>query len=372
MYWRNLYFNLLTLQGILWEKHPWCGPRIAQIDISDDCNLDCVICNRSCMDAGGLMPEKGILPLIDELYALGTQEIFFHGFGEPACHPRLPDMILRVRSRHPKLRQHLITNGTWNSPDLMTALLKGRVRVRFSLHAGDEETWERIHPKDDIRYFRQAGENLRRLAAEAPDLPEVLYVICNLNFGQIRQMASYALNHGIQRILFRPMRLFKDKNGRYMNDHLLLNEEQYRQAANAIARCREEFRGRILIRAVPFEESRYDPDLRRASSLDFYRSSRCYIGYVLTVIEKDGNVWGCLPESSGGKPMGNVFQTPFRDIWFGEEYAAFRQRQLRLDKSPSDPDACHTYCQHLDTNFRLNRFLCRSGLRYISRRSRSL
>jgi MoaA/NifB/PqqE/SkfB family radical SAM enzyme len=362
VYLRDLYLDLLALQGILWSRQPWCGPRIAQIDISDDCNLDCAICNRSCMGVGGLMPEHRVRALIDELYALGTQEIFFHGFGEPACHPQLPGMILHVRSHYPKLRQHLITNGTWNSPALDAALIRGRVAVRFSLHAGDEWTWQQMHPRDDPRFFRQAGDNLHRLAAAAPDRVEVLYVLCNLNFRKIPEMLVFALKCGVRKVLFRPMRLFKGRDGRYMNDSLQLNAQQYREAADILARCRQEFGRRIRIQSVPFERNRYDPELGRASSRDFYISRGCYIGYVLTVIEKDGSVYGCLPESSGGQPLGNVFDTPFRDIWFGPEYAAFRKKQLFSDKAQVDPDGCPSYCQHLETNVRLNRFHWRNRL----------
>jgi MoaA/NifB/PqqE/SkfB family radical SAM enzyme len=292
---------------------------------------------------------------VDELYAMGTQEIFFHGFGEPACHPRLPEMIHHIGSRYPKLRQHLITNGTWTSPALRSALAEGRVKTRFSMHAGEEKTWQALHPRDSIRYFRQAGENLRYLTAHDPDRVEVLFVICNLNYRRIPEMVSYALDHGVKTILFRPMRLFKDRNGQYMNDSLLPSGEEFREAADTIARFQKELRGKILVLSVPFDEHSFNPELERPSSRMFYLSRSCYVGYALTVIERDGGVWGCLPESSDGKSLGNIFANSFRDIWFGQKYAAFRKNKLFPDKAALDHHGCHSYCQHLDTNIRLNR-----------------
>ncbi len=121
-------------------------PEIAQINISDNCNLDCAICNRSSMGVGGLLDIDTILALVKELDRMGTQEIYYHGFGEPACHPCLPEMISHVSAHCPRVRQHIVTNGTWDSPELRRVLTAGKVRIRFSLHAGDADTWKRIHP----------------------------------------------------------------------------------------------------------------------------------------------------------------------------------------------------------------------------------
>lgn len=368
---RHLYYDLITMCGILGNGRPQCGPRIAQINISDNCNLDCTICNHSSMAVSGLLDADKVITLADELNSMGTQEIFFHGFGEPGLHPRLPEMIQRVRLQAPQIRQHLITNGTWNSPRLLDAILKGLVHVRFSLHAGDPETWQKIHPRDGLENFRKAGENLLRLTDRADDRMEVLFVICNANHQKIAEMAAFARDHGVKQILFRPMRLFKNRAGEYMNAHLMPNAEEFQEAATAVARVQQELRGRISVQSVPFEQNCFDPTQDRPSSCTFYGTRSCYIGYVLTVIERDGNVWGCLPESSGGKPLGNIHEKSFREIWYGQEYEAFRQQQLFRDKTALDPDGCHSYCQHLDTNMRLNRFRLRRKNGDIDRRGTS-
>ena len=352
---RHLYYDLLTLHGTFWHCRPWCGPRIAQINISDNCNLDCTICNHASMGVGGLLDAKNVMTLVDELYRLGTQEVFFHGFGEPGLHPQLPEMIHHARKQAPQIRQHLITNGTWNSPRLLESITAGQVNVRFSLHAGDAESWQQIHPHDDLKFFKQAGKNLLQLTGVAPERVEVLFVICKSNYKKINEMVAYASDHGVKRILFRPMRLFKDRSGQYMNAHLLPNAEEFQEAAMAVARCQQELQGHISVQSVPFEQNCFDSAQGRPSSRAFYLSRSCYIGYVLTVIERDGSVWGCLPESSDGESLGNIHEKSFREIWYGRPYENFRRRQLFLDKSALDHEGCHSYCQHLDTNIRLNR-----------------
>ncbi len=353
---RDNYYDLLTLHGIFWHSRPLCGPRVAQINISDNCNLDCTICNHAAMGVSGLLPAQKVMSLVDELYRLGTQEIFFHGFGEPGLHPHLPDMIRHVRDKALRIRQYLITNGAWDSARLLESIKAGEVSVRFSLHAGDAETWQRIHPQDDLKYFERAGKNLARLTEAAPDRVEVLYVICKTNWDKIKAMGQYASDHGVRKILFRPMRLFKDRSGQYMNAHLLPDAREFQEAAAIISRLQRELRGKIAVQSVAFEQNCYDPSQGRPSSRAFYLSRSCYIGYVLTVIERDGSVWGCLPESSFGEPLGNIHEKRFREIWYGLPYETFRRKQLLLDKSALDQEGCHSYCQHLDTNIRLNGF----------------
>lgn len=352
---RRLYRDFKTLQGVFLHGAPGCGPRIAQINISDNCNLDCAICNRSSMGVGGLLDTDKVLTLVKELDGMGTQEIYYHGFGEPACHPGLPGMVNYVSVHCPGLRQHIVTNGTWDSPELSQALTSCNVRIRISLHAGDSDTWKRIHPYDDLRYFFQAEDNLRHLTAAMPDNIEVLYVVCKANCREIGSMVDFAVKNGVKEILFRPMRLFKDRHGATMNESLLPSRQEFLDAAALIADYQRKLRGRISVQSVPFEQNSYDSRQGRPSSRAFYLSRSCYIGYVLTVIERDGSVWGCLPESSSGRPLGNIQDNSFREIWYGEKYRSFRQRQLFLDKAALDHQGCHSYCQHLETNIRLNR-----------------
>ena len=351
----SLYRDFRTLEGIFLHSSPKCGPRIAQINISDDCNLDCAICNRSSMGVRGLLDTGKVLALARELGGMGTQEIYYHGFGEPTCHPGLPEMLRYVSTHCPRLRQHIVTNGTWNSSELCKALTEGDVRIRFSMHAGDAETWKRIHPFDDPVHFLKAEDNLRRMTAARPENTEVLFVICRANCGDIGSMVDFAANLGVRKILFRPMRLFRDRHGAYMNESLLPTEPEFRAAAACIARYKATLRGRISVQSVSFEQNSYDLLQGRPSSRDFFLSRGCYIGYVLTVIERDGNVWGCLPESSNGRPLGNIHNSSFRAVWDGDAYAWFRRKQLFTDKAALDFEGCHSYCQHLETNIRLNR-----------------
>ena len=99
----------------------------------------------------------------------------------------------------------------------------------------------------------------------------------------------------------------------------LPSAQEYVEAASVITRFQKELRGRISVQSIPFEQHCFDPEQGRPSSRAFYRSRSCYIGYVLTVVERDGTVWGCVPEATHGEPLGNIHQTSFREIWMNSE-----------------------------------------------------
>ncbi len=349
---RNHYYDLLSVLGIIISRNPLCGPRIAQLNISDECNLDCVMCNRSCFDIKGFMDYETILDVIGQLYALGLREVFFHGYGEPFLHPRITDIFESVSRKFPHLRQHAITNGTSISMEMIPIIKSHNVKLRFSIHAGDEQTWSKIHPLDDPSLFGKIRDTLVALNEDRARA-EILYVLFKTNNGNIEAMLRLARDTGVKKILFRPMRFFEDRQGRIMNKGIQLDRERFESVREKLRRLEREHAKELDIDITPFNECTYDSIMGRPSSFGFFLHNSCYIGWLLTLILSDGHVLGCLEESFDGF-MGNIHETPFRQIWWSEKYRTFRKCQLLADKKALDRSACHSWCQHLRLNKRMN------------------
>ncbi len=351
---RNVYYDFLTVLGILLGRGPLCGPRILQLNISDECNLDCIMCNRSCMGAGGFLDYDKAISIINEIYPLGLQEVYFHGYGEPFLHPRVTDLFRSVRKQHPLLKLFVITNGTCISGDAISEILRRDVHVRFSIHAGDHETWKEIHPEDDASLFGRVKESIRALTRERPSQAEILYVLFKTNIKAIEPMVGLALETGVKRVLFRPMRLYPDRMGRWMNAHLMPTQEEYQTLSKDLAEIKIRYSKTLAIDLTPFLESPFDPGLGRPSSYDYFKDHACYIGSVLTVIATHGQVWGCVEESS--VPMGNLQEASFKDIWWSGAYQVFRKERLCSNGTLLHQTDCRSYCQHLGINKKLNDF----------------
>jgi radical SAM protein with 4Fe4S-binding SPASM domain len=53
--------------------------------------------------------------------------------------------------------------------------------------------------------------------------------------------------------------------------------------------------------------------------------THCPIPYVEPTIDADGNVFPCDLFTDEPISMGNVYEKPFLEIWFGERYRTFRR-----------------------------------------------
>ena len=101
----------------LWLLSLWAGrslgrlvppPRMAQIEITNRCNLSCRTCTRLKLPQLGDMPYDDFVRLIDSLE--GVRRIWLSGQGEPLLHPDLPRMIRACAERG--IRDTIVhTNG---------------------------------------------------------------------------------------------------------------------------------------------------------------------------------------------------------------------------------------------------------------------
>ncbi len=319
------------------------------------------------MPVGGVMQFEKILLILEEVYSLGLREIFFHGYGEPLMHPRILEIFDEVTRRFPKLNQFTVTNGTFLSDEMVENMIRNRVGVRVSLHAGDPETWHRINPKLSPGMFDGISNGIKQLGTQQPEKLEILFVILKENYGQIEQMVKFALERQVRNILFRPMRLYNDSEGRVMNSHLLLTREEHQHAVKKIQELKISSQGKLSIDSAPFEMSSYTDNLGRPSSAEFYKSNVCLLGWIFSLILKDGTVLGCLDESFD-TPMGNIYESTFREIWWSDKYRRFRKQQLFKKGEKFRDEDCRTWCQHLRTNRRLNLIRRMKFLRFFKDR----
>lgn len=361
MTWRHTLLDARTAGAAICGRRPEHGPRILQLNVCDDCNLACVMCNRACVDKAGCMSTETAASVLDQLAPLGLQEVYFHGGGEPFLNPALGDMIAYAHRRHPFLRLAVVTNGTAIDAAAVRLLRRCRVKVRFSVHAGSPDTWRAVHPGPGRDLFPRLGETLAAVSRDRAELTEILFVLFKTNWRTWPEMLAFAQQFGPVSVLLRPMRLYLDRAGRPMNDHLRLSEAEFAELDRDLRASLDARRGPLSVSAAGFEYSAFDPDLGRPSTWDFYARRSCYIGYALIVVLTDGTVLPCLEESFD-EPLGNVHTTPLREIWWSPAYQRFRERQRQARRLSREKTECLSWCQHLGINRKLNRLNPRAFL----------
>lgn len=398
---RNIKQEYLEIIGILDGGRAYTGPRFVQIDITNNCNNDCIgcWCNSPLLGDKRLSPEvksqalsfEVIRSFLDEVSDMGAKEIYYAGGGEPFMHPRIMDILEYTKRKG--LICYVNTNFTLIDKNMAERLVDSGVdHLTVSVWAGTPWTYAKTHPNKDERTFLQIKDMLTYLnslkgKAGKPYI-KVYHVISNINCHEIFEMVDFARDTGSESLEFTVIDTIPGAT-----DKLLLRREQ---ASELVRRCdalksrmdRGEFKNRLEIlnwdnfyRRVSSSfagEGRYDKGL-----LD---SLPCYVGWTFARILADGNVNSCL--KSHRFPIGNIYKESFSKIWNSSRQIEFRRNALGpkegnpffklMGNDPGLNLGCYKSCDDIGRNLYMHskilplngskRFLLKGLARYLSSR----
>ena len=223
----------LRLKGILNEKKAFTGPKIAQVDITNNCNLNCAgcWCHSELMEElkfKGEYKEKNlslekIKELIDDLYEMNTEEIQLSGSGDPSMHPDFMEVVEYIK--HKGFRLHIITNFTLFNKEKIKKLVDLKIdKITISFWAGTVKTYLKTHPNQTEKTYYKIKEDLQYLydLKRNKFMPKVrIYnVVSSLNYYEIEEMIDFALEVMAEFIEFQVIDVVEGKS-----DSLALTEE---------------------------------------------------------------------------------------------------------------------------------------------------
>jgi len=83
----------------------------------------------------------------------------------------------------------------------------------------------------------------------------------------------------------------------------------------------------------------------------YYNANPCYVAWTYAMIMENGDV---LPCCYCRTPVGNINDTAFDDIWFGDEYNSLRKKLKNLPAHPVEPKGCRCFsgCGAVSDNIR--------------------
>ncbi len=362
----------LDLVGIFDGEHSYCGPRLIQLDVTNNCNNDCIACwcnspllAEERMDAETkrqTLAFDKIEQLLDDVYAMGTREVYMAGGGEPFMHPRIDDIVTAIKQRDMCL--FVNTNFTLVNEERADLLVDLPVdHMTISTWAGTPHVYARTHPNKTEEAFEQMRVILKRMAerkggrGHAPFI-KLYNVISHLNYDDVEAMIDFATEVNAESVEFTVV----DTMPGY-TDYLLLNEEQRQDLYRRCMKISE----RVEREEIPLELFRWDQFMRRISTPDsnvgdydknIIDSLPCTVGWTFARILPDGNVNPCL--KGHRYPIGNIYDNTFREIWSSPLQYDFRRQANQLKKvgpvfklMGNDPDAevgCYRGCDDLGRN----------------------
>lgn len=276
-------------------------PISVEMTLTNRCNLNCVYCSdnelRKRQGKKQSLSYEVIERLFSDLAKGGTKGIVLEGGGEPTLYPDFVRVVKYAKDKG--LGIGLITNGTIA---LDADLLKEFEWIRVSLDASTSKEYMELKGVD---CFEQVVNNITHYARHC-DTVGVGYVVTNKNISQIETLVMRIRESGATYIQLRPV---------------VDSEELYP----------------------------YDVDL---SFLKFYQNHRfavildgmkenarpgngnlpCRAHSLTSIVSGDGSVYLCgrLNIYRWLRPIGNINNQSFQEIWLGEERK--NQAEMVMDR----------------------------------------
>jgi radical SAM protein with 4Fe4S-binding SPASM domain len=297
----NLVKNIL--RGTPVSSCAYLYPVIAMIEPTRRCNLTCPMCPVGNQTAthGQEISFEHFQKIISEV-APFLIHLTLHNYGESFLHHDIYAMIAHAKAEGiPDV--NISTNGHFL--DATHLIDSGLDEIMISLDGITQEIYAAYRRGGRIEKVIQ---NIRALVrekikrqAEKPRV-ELQFIIMKHNQHQMEEFRLLAKDLAVDRVRFKTFNL--------------------QMSGSDVCDTGLEFL------PIQRELTRYNDDQGRILKTSL-QARRCKWPWERVVIQSDGQVVPCCNDFNGSYAMGNVFEQPFHDIWFGAKYNQFRKTMLK-------------------------------------------
>jgi radical SAM protein with 4Fe4S-binding SPASM domain len=334
-------------------------PDSVTVEVNYDCNFRCRSCTlwtkefrRSRLGAQTRLSLVELKGLIAQLAEHGVGHIHFGG-GEPFVRRDFLDIVASAKAHG--MATSVFTNGSLIDAELARSIVaSGLDRLSVSIDGPNAAIDDRARGVPGA--FDRALRAIRSLKSEqrqaGPATPH-LAIHCTLsanNFTSLPDMVDLARSLGVGRIVFQYVSSVghetRERTNRMMGERvigvhtfadlppdMLLGEDQLRNLATIVARAKE--RAGLGVDCV------LDPAVasgdKEALRTGVFPVTACDLPWRSAIITPVGDVVPCSMFTD--YRMGNVRETPFREIWNSR-----RARNLRRRLGRKLPPLCRTCC----------------------------
>jgi radical SAM protein with 4Fe4S-binding SPASM domain len=323
---RSPSFKQLINEDIKLEKYSIVEPIIANIEITNYCNLECKYCfrtkNKLKHKHMSLDSFKQILDLLPHSYRINLV-----GLGEPLLHPEIIKFIEYAIAM--KRRVSIVTNASLLNEKMSKQLISaGLNSIAFSIDYFDQESADKFRNGTD---FNQVINNIRN------------FMIVNKNnristavFSAVSIESLTTFNLLVELILALNIKvlMLTDLNYEY-NKPDSLNQHVNKEHINLIRdTVKYAFSKNLIMLTVRGLEAfclqkNYKDFLLLPPDQLYKRSlsrTYCFSPWQTIPVNVNGDIsiCDCMPENK----IGNIFKKPFSEIWNGEKMMTHRKNMI--------------------------------------------
>lgn len=322
----KMFLHTAKLSSIQTNEFDSAYPISVELTLTNVCNLKCVYCSdldlRERQGMNKSFDSGTLKRLFSDLAKGGTKGVTLEGGGEPTLYPKFAEIV--TCARQVGLAVGLITNGTVT---LSSEILREFEWIRVSLDASNENEYKDLKGVD---CFEKVMYNIGHYARHCETVG-IGYVVTNQNVSQLEDLVMRLREMNVSYIQLRPV---------------VDNEELYPSNVDlSYLRFYQNQKFGVIIDGMKENASVGNQGLS------------CTANGITSVISGDGSVYVCgrLNIYDWLKPIGNIIEQDFKDIWLGDE----RRKQCEMVRNK---DFCKEYCPQCRIS-KFNQFF--DGLKHI-------
>jgi len=161
------------------------------IELSYNCNISCIMCGF------GKIPNPikkskfmdfGLYKRLISEVASRTSNVRLNGRGESTIHPQFVEIVEYTKAQFPDLSLSLFSNLSFNSQDIIRAVLEADIQMYVSIDSPNQEEFESIRRGAKFEYV---DRNLTALES-SKKRPFIVFTIQERNIHRILDIAKYA------------------------------------------------------------------------------------------------------------------------------------------------------------------------------------
>ena len=313
-----------------WQEGRVVYPINAEVGLSGACNHRCIFC---AVDYTGYKPQfltKEILhERFGEMYSKGLKSVLFAGTGEPLLNTNASDIINDTKDLG--IDVALSTNGVLFDKNIARECMKSISWIRFSISAGTEDTYKKIH--------RGNEGDLERVFQNIYDAAQLKK---KNNWNTVLGVQIVMIPENQEEVLVLAQKV-KELGADQFSVKIFCCHPLSHNELNQFDRlsyydCAEEI-GQQL-NQLSDENFRAVFRSNLASKIKMERGyNECYAMPFHMNIDAGGDVWPCCT-LVGMEDMcfGNIYQNTFEEIWLGCKRESVVQRIKEMNLSMCNPE----------------------------------
>lgn len=300
-------------------------PRRLVFELTNACNLNCVMCGRNAADFKPTLFDMDIFrsfePLMDTV-----EEVTLMGWGEPTIHPHFIEM-LEIINKH-SARKYFCTNGM-NLNKIKKAIFDYNVDVfAVSLDGATDETNSRIRRGSKINVITEELKDIVRIKKEhGLKYPWINFVFCAMrsNIHELPDLVRLAASIGIEEVKVVYLTVFYED---MQHESLWGYESEISTVFDEAIAVGEELGVLLKLPYIPGQDVAGEK-----------QHKDCYVAWRDFFLGSDGFVRPCMSTPIQFFPYSK--EKDFMNIWNSPEYQRYRDIVNNAKKMDAPCKRCY-------------------------------